>query len=196
MLAMATPIGHSLAGYAVYRFSAPTADADRVHLACLCILLSVAPDLDFLPGVLMGQPALYHQGVSHSLGFALLVSLTLAGIYTLRGWAFSTIFQLSFFAYASHLALDFFGPDGRPPYGIPLLWPLSMEYFISPVPLLLGVRHVHSTSASIREWVDGIFVLYNAGAILLEITLVTPFVWAARRYRLRCSKQAGGASLC
>jgi inner membrane protein len=192
---MATPIGHSLAGYAVYCLAARAKDADRVHLIGLCIVLSIAPDLDFLPGILLGKPATYHQGITHSLGFALMISLTLAAIYRLRGWALSTIFKLSFFSYVSHLGLDFFGFDGRPPYGIPLFWPLSMEYFISPVPLLLGVHHVPSASASILEWFEGIFHLYNVGAIMLEMVFVAPFVWGARMYCVRCPKPVGVESL-
>jgi inner membrane protein len=187
---MATPLGHSLAGYAVYRLSAAK-DANRVHLICLCILLSIAPDLDFLPGIFLGRPAMYHQGITHSLGFALMLSLSIAIIYHLRGWPFPAVFKLSFFAYTSHLVLDFFGPDGRPPYGIPLFWPLSMEYFISPVPLLWGVHHVHSASGSILEWVDGILDFYNVGALAFEIVLVGPFVALAQRYRLWRSKQLG-----
>jgi inner membrane protein len=188
---MATPIGHALAGCAVYHLSAAAKDADRAHLIWLCILLSIAPDLDFLPGMLLGQPAMYHQGITHSLGFALMVSLTIAVIYALKGWPFAGLFPLAFFAYGSHLVLDFFGPDLRPPYGIPLLWPLSTEHFISPMPLLWGVHHVHSTSGSILEWVDGVLDVHNVGAIAVEIVFVAPFVWLARRYGLWRSKPAG-----
>jgi membrane-bound metal-dependent hydrolase YbcI (DUF457 family) len=188
---MATPLGHALAGYAVYHLSAAAKDADRAHLIWLCILLSIAPDLDFLPGILLGKPAMYHQGMTHSLGFALIVSLTIATIYTLKGWPFPGIFTLSFFAYGSHLVLDFFGPDGRPPYGIPLLWPFSTECFISPIPLLWGVHHVHSASGSNLEWVAGILDFYNVGAIALEIVFMAPFVLLARRYGLWHSKPAG-----
>jgi inner membrane protein len=192
---VATPIGHALAGYAVYRFSGPAPDAGRVSLLWLCVIMSVAPDLDFLPGIIMGRPALYHHGITHSLGFALLVSLTMAIFYALRGWSFPAIFMLSCFAYSSHLVLDFFGYDGRPPYGIPLFWPLSNEYFISPVPFLWGVHHVQSTSGSIAEWFDGIFSLHNLGAIALEIVFVAPFAWLAYMYRVKRSKQAGVSAI-
>ena len=98
-----------------------------------------APDLEFLPGILVGSPALYHQGVTHSLGFALMVSLEIAVVYSLRGSSFSAIFNLCFISYLSHLLLDFFSPEGRLSYGEPLLWALSGNYFISPVSVLLGV---------------------------------------------------------
>ena len=153
---MATPIGHSFAGYAVYSFSAAAKENDRLSLILLCIVMTNAPDLDFVPGILIGRPALYHQGITHSLGFALMVSLVTAILYNIRGKSFSVIFNLCFLSYLSHLVIDFFGPDQRLPYGIPLFWPISGEHFISPVSLFLGVHHVRSTSASTLEWIDGI----------------------------------------
>jgi len=192
---VATPIGHALAGYAVSRFSGPSSDAGRGSLIWLCIIMSIAPDLDFLPGIIMGRPALYHHGITHSLGFALLVSLTIAICYALGGWSFPAILTLSCFAYSSHLVLDFFGYDGRPPYGIPLFWPLSSEYFMSPVPLLWGVHHVRSTSGSIAEWFDGIFSLHNVGAIAIEMAFVAPFALLARLYSVRRSRQAAVSAI-
>jgi inner membrane protein len=158
-------------------------------------MMSLAPDLDFLPGIIMGRPALYHHGITHSLGFALLVSLTIAIFSALRGRPFPVVFTSSCFAYTSHLVLDFFGYDGRPPYGIPLFWPLSSEYFMSPVPLLRGVHHVQSTAGSIAEWFDGIFSLHNVGAIALEIAIVAPIAWLAYMYGSKQSKQAGVSAI-
>ena len=178
---MATPIGHSLAGYVVYIFAAAK-DRDRLNLILLCIVMANAPDLDFLPGIFLGKPAMYHQGITHSLGFALMVSLVAAVLYSIKGKSFSVTFNLCFFSYFSHLVIDFFGPDQRLPYGIPLFWPISVEHFISPVSLFLGVHHVRSTSASTLEWIDGIFDPYNLGAICLEVLLIAPFILLGKRY--------------
>jgi len=180
---MATPLGHSLAGYAVYSFSSAAQDHDSPYKSLLCIVMANGPDFDFLPGVLLGSPALYHQGVTHSLGFAILVSLGIAGAYSVRGRSFSPIFNLCFFSYLSHLVLDFFGPDGRLPYGEPLFWPLSGEHFISPISVFLGVHHVSSTSASILEWIHGIIDIHNLGAVSVELVLISPFILLARRCR-------------
>lgn len=140
------------------------------------------PDLDFLPGIMMGTPALHHQGITHSLGFAFMVSLGAAGVYRAKGMSFSSMFSLCFISYLSHLIIDFFSPDGRFPYGEPLFWPISDEYFISPVQVFLGVHHAGSTFASTREWIEGILNLYNLGAIALEVVLIAPFVFLARYY--------------
>ena len=58
----------------------------------------------------MVQPALYHQGISHSLGFAVLVSFLLAFFYG-GGRATWSLGGLFFLAYGSHLFIDVLGPD-------------------------------------------------------------------------------------
>ena len=183
---MATPFGHSLAGYVVYYFSKTSEKSKQFGLIVLCILMANAPDLDFIPGILSGRPALYHQGITHSLGFALVISLAVTGICRLtrfRGESFPFLFTLCFISYLSHLLMDLLGPDRRPPYGIPLFWPVSEEHFLSPLPLFLGVRHTSVTSGSTSQWVDGLLQLYNIAAIALEILLIGSFILVARRYR-------------
>jgi inner membrane protein len=179
---MATPVGHSLAGYLVFGWSGETQGPRKVHWLLLYICLANAADLDFLPGILLGRPSLYHQGVSHSLGFALAVSLAVAGGCRLWGKPFAAIFALSCTAYASHLVIDFLGSDTRAPYGIPILWPLSGAYYISPVPVFWGVHHAGSVAGSMLEWLITLFHPYNLGAIALEVVLLLPFV-ALRRWR-------------
>jgi inner membrane protein len=176
---MATPIGHALAGYSVY--VAGTSPRSRPPvLFWFCLLMAIAPDFDFIPGILHGQPNLYHQGISHSLGAGLLVSFAAALIVS-KG-AFWKNWTLLFVAYASHLALDFFAPDGRPPYGQPLLWPISSEYYFAPTgwQFLWGVRHAKATSAITSEWISGIFQPQNLGAIIIEVLVTLPMILLAR----------------
>jgi inner membrane protein len=138
-----------------------------------------APDLDFVPGVLVGRPALFHQGITHSISVGLIVSLGVAGFLRIRGRQFAKFFNICFISYLSHLLIDLFGTDKRFPFGIPVLWPLSQEYFISPVPLLWGVHHAVVTSASTSEWINGILNLYNVEAIGLEIVYIGGFALIA-----------------
>jgi inner membrane protein len=154
-------------------------------LALFGVFAAVAPDLDIIPGLLVGKPALYHSGVSHSLGFAILFSLGAGAIFKLGGKAFLPIFALGFLAYSSHLLLDYLNPDGRPPFGIPLFWPLSSETFLSPVTVLLGVKHAGTADASIAEWLGGIFSLHNVAAIGVETALILPFVFLIHWLRTR-----------
>ena len=39
-----------------------------------------APDLDFIPGLILGRPNLYHHGISHSLGAAVIFSCILDSV--------------------------------------------------------------------------------------------------------------------
>lgn len=180
---MATPLGHSLAGYAIAQFTAPKGGHRMRGWWLLPIVMANLPDLDFLPGLLAGRPALYHHGVTHSLGFALLISLGVTGIYRLRKRPFPATFHLCFLAYLSHLLLDVLSPDGRRPYGIPLWWPLSAAYFTGPVALLLGVRHAGSSSISVWDWIRSVLHPYNLAALALETLWMAPFILWGRRYR-------------
>jgi inner membrane protein len=177
---VATPVGHALAGYAVYQLNVGAKPEKKSTFFWLCVLMAIAPDLDFIPGILRGQPNLYHQGISHSVGVGLIVSCGVAAVYSLRKGTFWCDWGLLFLAYASHLAVDFFGPDGRPPYGQPLLWPLSGEYYLAPVPVFLGVRHAESVFASHSEWMIGLFHVRNLLAIAIEVVVIAPLIIGVR----------------
>ncbi|HWP91069.1 MAG TPA: metal-dependent hydrolase [Thermodesulfobacteriota bacterium] len=185
---MATPIGHSLAGLAVYGLLSPRNSRIQLSLILLCVFMANIPDFDFLPGILKGKPALYHQGITHSIGFALTVSLVATVVYRAisKRWSFSSVFILCFFSYLSHLIIDFFSPDAeRPPFGIPIFWPFSDDYFVSPVSVFLGVRHASATHASTVEWIRGIVDSHNLVAIALEVILIIPLILFGRLYRKR-----------
>jgi inner membrane protein len=145
----------------------------------LSVVLANAPDLDFLAGLFLGQPALYHQGITHSLGLAIGVGLLLAALLRVWGESFGHLFAFCFFAYSSHLILDMFGPDGRPPYGIPLFWPISNMHLMSPVPLFLGMHHGGLVSTA--EWFRAIFSAHNLAAAVLEAAWMAPFLIALRK---------------
>ena len=130
---MASPLGHLLAGLALGRAFDDSSGRGALALSIGCVALALAPDLDFLPGLLQGQPALYHQGPSHSLVVGLALSLGAALLIgrgrrqLLRTWL------LLFAAFGSHLAIDSLGPDRRPPIGMPLLWPFCDTTWLAPV---------------------------------------------------------------
>jgi len=183
---MATPIGHALAGYAVYGLSRRKEDRERLGVLLICIAMAIAPDLDFVPGLLFGRPALFHQGITHSMGFALAASLVAAAVYRLiKGKGFVGILFLGFLSYMSHLLIDYFGPDTRMPYGIPLFWPINGEYFISPVQIFLGTQHAESTSATTGAWIQGMLHVHNMSAIAWEIALIAPLILVGGWYRKR-----------
>lgn len=85
---------------------------------------------------------------------------------------------LLFLAYASHLFMDILGEDTRPPYGIPLFWPLSGQYYLAPLQIFRGVRHVGGASGwgTKVEWMNNVGDPYNLGAITIELGVLLPLI--------------------
>jgi membrane-bound metal-dependent hydrolase YbcI (DUF457 family) len=129
---MALCFSHGAAGYLGYEAVRP-AGVHRPALLAAAVLLANGPDLDFLPGLIVGHPGAFHRGATHTVAavaaIALLVALgaRLLGRPALRPalWAGAL--------WMSHLALDYFTTDARPPYGARFLWPFSDAYYLSPV---------------------------------------------------------------
>lgn len=183
---MASPLGHALAGWAIGRW--PAADrAVSPWLVPACALLAVAPDLDFVPGWIAGQPALYHQGVSHSFAAAGLVAGA-AALLISRGRDALRCFGWLFAAYASHLAIDWLAGDTRPPIGMPLFWPLTDATYISPVPILPGISHSPMGVEGRAAWLASLLDGYNAYAVGIELLVCAPLLAVAewRRRRRAC----------
>lgn len=138
---MATPLGHSLLGLTFGRMSGSAIVFRSRRGYFFSILAANAADLDFVPGLLMGDINRFHQEITHTL----LASIIFGGMVVLVSRSFCAIplrmGMASVGLYASHLLLDFFCEDKRAPFGQPLLWPFSLEYFISPWPIFGGVRH-------------------------------------------------------
>jgi len=119
---MPSPIGHTLAGLCGFlltqRYVIPQ---KQVWLLVGCVLLSLLPDFDVLPGLLFGDPRLFHHQGTHSVTVAVMVALfigCLAAWCRLRGlwwgaWGGSL--------YLGHVILDIFVNDPSPPFGVQLL---------------------------------------------------------------------------
>lgn len=187
---MASPVGHALAGAAIGR-AGERAGGAGVRLWLGCAVLAVAPDLDFLPGIVAGQPALYHQSWSHSLGMALAVGGFAALVLFPDRRALARVWLLFSAAYASHLLLDAFGPDGRAPFGLPLLWPLSDATFASPLALLPGIQHAATTETPTGEWLASVLGPANLRAVGIELAVTLPCLLAVEVWRRRRPLAAG-----
>jgi inner membrane protein len=177
---MPTPVGHALAGVVVGQAATwrqpllgPWKDL------ALFAALGVVADLDFLPGILAGKHDLYHHGLTHSLGAAVLVGLIAAlwGWRKKRAWRWGL---MGFAVYFSHVVLDAMGQDTSYPYGVPLWWPLSPKYVMADWAFFLDIRRVPFGWPVIR---------HNLVAIALELAVLGPpalFVtwWRLRRKRV------------
>ena len=173
---MSSPIGHSLAGYLMYccRVKSMSARQDKA-LFFSALLAANMPDLDFLPGFLLGHPNLYHHGVSHSLGAALVFSLLMTlAVQLLKSYSMMKNFLFFWAIFCSHLLLDYLSFDARPPAGIPLFWPLSSKYLIFPHPFLPPIHHSHLDNATVAQLVTDFFSLHNLYVVILECGIMLP----------------------
>jgi hypothetical protein len=171
-----SPIAHATIGYAVYRlYSAHYPEENKYkigptpRLLIATVGLSLLPDLDFLPGLLVGDFDRYHNAISHSLFLGVLVALFTGTFMWLVGRShFFFWFGLTLLCYELHVIMDFF-IDGR---GVMLLWPLSPDRLKSPVKLFYGL-HRSDGWVSIRhlwtlltELVFAVFVILTMNSVI------------------------------
>ena len=186
---MSSPIGHSFAGYIINSYSSRSLKIQGIKALFLYIFIANVPDLDFVPGLLVGKPNLFHHGISHSVGMGAIFSLLLALLLNIGDTEnLNKDFFLFFSLYCSHLLLDYISYDTRPPLGIPIFWPLSNEYFIFKYPILPPVAHSKNTYANIAQFFSGAFSLHNLYVVLMEFAVSLPrlfIVWILNLNRSR-----------
>ncbi len=181
---MATPLGHAAAGVLAGACLArkrpllgPWADL------ALFAALAQAPDLDFIPGLLIGRPDAFHHGISHSLGFALLAGALCFAWGARRGdarrWGL-----IAFAIYFLQVLLDALTLDTRPPVGVPLWWPLSGAW-VEIYPFFDDVWRTPPWAATLA---------HNARAVLLEMAVLGPPLAAVLWWRRRAMARAGGGT--
>jgi len=189
---MPSPLAHSAMGYLLL-----SRDQKRELLArwdwkplVIFVLFANLPDFDLLPGLLVGDPGRFHHGkwIAHSLGAgfmvagALWLALALCGRRDARRWSLACLIL-----YTSHIVLDFFSADPGLPFGQMIFWPISHDYFLSPI----------SVFSNIQRGSPGVMLgMHNLLAILWEAALVIPLLvlaswqparaaWASRSGRQR-----------
>jgi hypothetical protein len=138
---MPSPVGHLLAGAAVYLAGTNKENRSKAALGAT-LLGSIFPDFDFLPGILIGEPAAFHHGISHSLAFAILYGALVFFLFSrcrLQTSAARAAY-LGALAYASHVLLDLVGVrEGA--RTIPLFWPLADNKFGIDLSLFAHFHH-------------------------------------------------------
>jgi len=165
---MPLPVGHALAGIAMQQVRPAFFFANRWFDALFFVFLANLPDADFLPGILLGKPNLYHHGIFHSLGAAAAVAVAGGWIFYLKKKSFRAAAAVIFLVYYVHLLLDFFARDLVAPYGLPLFWPFSDRYFIAARPIFINVTR----SRSSHDFFSSLFNGHNLGAALREIAIL------------------------
>ena len=176
---MPSPLVHSLAGLAIGRFSQPAATRrERLWLWGALVFSANAPDLDFIPGILIGDPGRFHHGAAHSLFAAAMLGVGAAILAQRAGWSSPRRFGLLVgLAFTVHLLLDMLSTDNGIRHGVPLLWPLYDEGLSFPFAIFLDIKRdtlvtsfVHSLL--LRENIDSMV----REVVVIGIALVTVYV--------------------
>jgi len=137
---MPLPVAHSLAGVTVWVAQPGLGFFSHIWANVLFVVfLANAPDLDFLPGYLIGQPNVFHHGVTHTFGAAILVGAFLAFLFSRKKGRFWLYFLVIGGAYYSHVFMDYLTEDHRLPAGVMMFWPFTSEYFQFPYSLFKNV---------------------------------------------------------
>lgn len=178
---MPSPVGHGLFGL-VFEPFAPNhvntrTGAGRFLVPAILIAAANAPDLDFVPGFLVGDPNRFHHGMTHSVGAIVVFTMVAWSIARFVGAASSLRLAIVIgLAYASHLFLDLLTIDTPPSTGIPLLWPLSDASVTLPFKPLLDIQREPAPS----RFVPSLFIQHNAYAVLLEFAILAPILVVLR----------------
>ena len=142
---MPSPIAHVAMGYLVYRAfrsRMPEQASRRVgplpHLLIAAVGISLLPDADAVPGVLLRDIGRFHNNITHSLIFGSTIAVGIGAVAWLtRRTGFKLWFLLALVSYELHILMDFFTRSGR---GVMLGWPISPDRFEAPVKLFYGLR--------------------------------------------------------
>ncbi len=135
------------------------------------VVAAIAPDVDVLVGIVRGMPVDYRNRRSHSAGAALAAGAVLGGLSWIVGRRFMPGGIKGSAAYASHIALDYFGKEAED--GLPLFWPFSGKLFAASHPVF---RTIYSRRG---HFVIGLLTSRNVRKIGREIAIILPAVLLA-----------------
>jgi inner membrane protein len=177
---MPSPVAHSLMGYIIYLLSTMRASSRKGLLFLVFILVANIPDIDFLPGILMGDIRRFHHGITHSILFSIYFGLLISSVcYLKRIERFNRAFTLAFALYFSHILLDYFVLS--PGRGVPFFWPFSAEKFMIGFVIFPTFNYV-SPDGTLT-----IFSFHNLRTMIVETLILTPFIAGAFYIRDRRS---------
>ena len=200
---MPSPVLHLATGVSICLLDYRAFTTGRAWFVVPVMVASILPDLDVLPGLVIGDPNRFHAGCSHSLGFAAIAATLAAVIVPKQRWR---VMAWVFVAWGLHCVLDAFTVDCRPPYGVPLLWPIYTESFHAAQPIFSSFRHGLGGATS-GEFLAEVFSMGNlrvafaeAGTGLLFILLGAIGGWgvakyASRRRRSECDDNVQNESI-
>ena len=169
---MPSPIAHSIVGGTCYFASRDSSKWRTITLLAYIIAASL-PDFDIFPVVngTLQFSNLYHRGYTHSIFFAVFIFVIVALFMRIRYKKKTSPFLLV--VLISHGILDFFSfdsPESINGQGVQLFWPLSNEYYISPVTFFRGpkIQDLLNPAAWQSAMFDFILLIPLAAVILYQ----------------------------
>jgi inner membrane protein len=169
-------------GYIIYRGAGDRLTGSPWPALGACLFAANAPDLDFLPGLLVGDLGRFHHGPSHSIVSAILFGLLATVVFP---FARTYAFAIGSLNYLAHVLLDFLIDDPSQPYGVPLFWPFSNEYYMAPVTVFQKFDYSPESASLIAT----LFSIDNFVAIAVEIGVLLPVLavvlWSKSKSRKR-----------
>jgi membrane-bound metal-dependent hydrolase YbcI (DUF457 family) len=175
---MASPLGHSLISFILARTERTRLQAgNRFAWYAFAILAGNAPDLDFLPGLLLDEPFRFHRGATHSLVAACAfggIVYFLARRMTPRAGALAL---LGFSCYSSHLVLDL--------PAVPLCWPFFSSHAAIALPSI-GEAINWERAGSTANFIEVLFSMAFVQTMVVEALVLLPAllaVWALGKSR-------------
>jgi membrane-bound metal-dependent hydrolase YbcI (DUF457 family) len=190
---MPTPLAHGVAGYAAARTIRQ--DWRSWRFLALAFVIASLPDLDFIPGILIGDAGAFHRRATHSVFAAFVFTVPLVillwklgprmvdartdrspspGAPSAPGFAAWYGFVVAI--YASHLLLDLVSLDLVDNSGLQLAWPFTNAYFSAPLPLpaalsgFFDLRFGPTGGAFFRT----LFSLHAFGVYIVEALIFSP----------------------
>lgn len=136
---MPTSIAHALGGFAAAEGSPLARSWSRARVFVFCAVVANLPDLDFGPGLLLGNAGRFHRHGTHSLLAMLLVALACALWLRWRSGASRgdalRLARLAGVVYGSHLLLDMLVVRPTDTSGVPLFWPFDAARYYTRIHL-------------------------------------------------------------
>ena len=189
---MPLPVAHALLGGTF----CVAADRDGAAAGCgrlaVAVVLANGADLDYVAGMLVGDPHRFHRMAAHSLGWAALVALLAACLVRwgwVRAWplrpglpsgAAGTALIVGML-WGSHVLLDSLNADFSEPIGVMMFWPLS-DVWVPAIPIFYNIDKI-SGPASPIAFARSLLTEHNLRAMLLEVALVGPLLGLAMWWR-------------
>src|SRR6266496_4632261 len=165
---MPSPFGHSAVGLTAYLATSKQDQPFCWRRMAVYLLAANAPDLDFIPGLLAGEPDRFHHGASHSLCFAAIFALLIGLLlHMTKIESIQRGIPILFGLYLSHLGLDCLSIDTAEPYGMTLFWPVSHAYYKAAIGVLPDIRRCNSSN----YFFASLFSAHNLRSVCLELLI-------------------------